>query len=185
MNAPCRDCPERCIGCRRSCRRWKAYQLTLKIIKARAKKHCYLDPMPDSRTNEVKNRTKNTKASASEVNVMLTLPIKRKWFDMICRGEKREEYREPTDYWKERLFRARGRASENEIPDPFHLKIFPIQIRAGYRQDSPTACLMVTIQFGKYGVPEWGADPDKEYIIIRILSVEDIHNWKASETDGR
>lgn len=23
---------------------------------------------------------------------MLTLPIKRKWFDMICRGEKREEY---------------------------------------------------------------------------------------------
>ena len=37
---------------------------------------------------------------------MLTLPIKRKWFDMICRGEKREEYREPTDYWKERLFRA-------------------------------------------------------------------------------
>lgn len=33
MNAPCRDCPERCIGCRRSCRRWKAYQLTLKIIK--------------------------------------------------------------------------------------------------------------------------------------------------------
>lgn len=75
---------------------------------------------------------------------MLTLPIKRKWFDMICRGEKREEYREPTDYWKERLFRARGRAPENEIPDPFHLKIFPIQIRAGYRQDSPTACLMVT-----------------------------------------
>lgn len=68
---------------------------------------------------------------------MLTLPIKRKWFDMICRGEKREEYREPTDYWKERLFRARGRAPENEIPDPFHLKIFPIQIRAGYRQDSP------------------------------------------------
>ena len=37
MNAPCRDCPERCIGCRRSCRRWKAYQLTLKIIKERVK----------------------------------------------------------------------------------------------------------------------------------------------------
>jgi len=87
MNAPCRDCPERCIGCRRSCRRWKAYQLTLKIIKVRAKKHCYLDPMPDSRTNEVKTARKNTKASASEVNVMLTLPIKRKWFDMICLGE--------------------------------------------------------------------------------------------------
>lgn len=57
MNAPCRDCPERCIGRRR----WKAYQLTLKIIKERAKKHRYLDPMPDSRTNEVKNRTKKYK----------------------------------------------------------------------------------------------------------------------------
>ena len=57
MNAPCRDCPERCIGWRR----WKAYQLTLKIIKERAKKHRYLDPMPDSRTNEVKNRTKKYK----------------------------------------------------------------------------------------------------------------------------
>ena len=56
MNAPCRDCPERCIG-----RRRKAYQLTLKIIKERAKKHRYLDPMPDSRTNEVKNRTKKYK----------------------------------------------------------------------------------------------------------------------------
>lgn len=30
MNAPCRDCPERCIGCRRSCRRWKAYVEQLK-----------------------------------------------------------------------------------------------------------------------------------------------------------
>lgn len=36
-------------------------QLTLKIIKERAKKHRYLDPMPDSRTNEVKNRTKKYK----------------------------------------------------------------------------------------------------------------------------
>ena len=44
-----------------SCRRWKAYQLALKIIKERAKKHRYLDPMPDSRTNEVKNRTKKYK----------------------------------------------------------------------------------------------------------------------------
>lgn len=53
--------PEACLGCRRSCRRWKAYQLALKIIKERAKKHRYLDPMPDSRTNEVKNRTKKYK----------------------------------------------------------------------------------------------------------------------------
>lgn len=103
MNAPCRDCPERCIGCRRSCRRWKAYQLALKIIKERAKSTATLTRCPIPGRTKSKTARKNTKASASEVNVMLTLPIKRKWFDMICRGEKREEYREPTDYWKERL----------------------------------------------------------------------------------
>lgn len=27
---------------------------------------------------------------------MLTLPIKKKWFDMILSGEKKEEYREST-----------------------------------------------------------------------------------------
>ena len=69
MNAPCRDCPERCIGnqyyfpswLKTGGKNWKAYQLALKIIKERAKKHRYLDPMPDSRTNEVKNRTKKYK----------------------------------------------------------------------------------------------------------------------------
>lgn len=50
-----------CAWYMQGCRRWKAYQLALKIIKERAKKHRYLDPMPDSRTNEVKNRTKKYK----------------------------------------------------------------------------------------------------------------------------
>lgn len=50
-----------CAWYMQGCLRWKAYQLTLKIIKERAKKHRYLDPMPDSRTNEVKNRTKKYK----------------------------------------------------------------------------------------------------------------------------
>ena len=34
---------------------------------------------------------------------MLTLPIKQEWFDMICRGEKREEYREATEYYRTRI----------------------------------------------------------------------------------
>ncbi len=34
---------------------------------------------------------------------MLTLPIKQEWFDMICRGEKREEYREATEYYQTRI----------------------------------------------------------------------------------
>ena len=34
---------------------------------------------------------------------MLTLPIKRKWFDMILSGEKKEEYREIKPYYESRL----------------------------------------------------------------------------------
>lgn len=34
---------------------------------------------------------------------MLILPIKRKWFDMILSGEKKEEYRELKTYYHKRL----------------------------------------------------------------------------------
>ncbi len=34
---------------------------------------------------------------------MLTLPIKKKWFDMILSGEKKEEYREIKPYYISRL----------------------------------------------------------------------------------
>ena len=34
---------------------------------------------------------------------MLTLPIQRKWFDMILSGEKKEEYREIKEYYETRF----------------------------------------------------------------------------------
>ena len=34
---------------------------------------------------------------------MLVLPIKKKWFDMILSGEKKEEYREIKRYYESRL----------------------------------------------------------------------------------
>ena len=34
---------------------------------------------------------------------MLILPIKKKWFDMIASGEKKEEYREIKTYWTSRF----------------------------------------------------------------------------------
>ena len=35
---------------------------------------------------------------------MLTLPIKKKWFDMIKSGEKKEEYREIKPYYVSRFY---------------------------------------------------------------------------------
>ena len=39
---------------------------------------------------------------------MLILPIKRKWFDMIVSGEKKEEYREIKPYYDSRFMNAFG-----------------------------------------------------------------------------
>lgn len=35
--------------------------------------------------------------------MMLVLPIKKKWFDMILSGEKKEEYRDIKPYYKTRF----------------------------------------------------------------------------------
>lgn len=39
---------------------------------------------------------------------MLILPIKRKWFDMILSGEKKEEYRDIKPYYDTRLMDTFG-----------------------------------------------------------------------------
>lgn len=39
---------------------------------------------------------------------MLTLPIQKRWFDMILSGEKKEEYREIKEYYEIRFQNPRG-----------------------------------------------------------------------------
>lgn len=57
---------------------------------------------------------------------ILHLTLKKKWFDMIASGEKKEEYREVKDYWVLRLL---------ELKEPFSLPQFAItynDIRPAY-----------------------------------------------------
>ena len=44
---------------------------------------------------------------------MLTLPIKKKWFDMILSGEKKEEYREIKEYYDVRFVSVFGLMAKN------------------------------------------------------------------------
>lgn len=53
---------------------------------------------------------------------ILHLNLHRWWFDQIARGEKREEYRGVTPYWKKRI--------EGREYDEIHF-------RNGYRKDAP------------------------------------------------
>lgn len=47
---------------------------------------------------------------------VLTLSVKKEWFDKILSGEKKEEYREIKEYWLGRLF--------NFVPTPFAKYVF-------------------------------------------------------------
>ena len=85
---------------------------------------------------------------------MLTLPIKRQWFDMIAAGIKKEEYRNNTPYYQTRLQRYLG-------------KPVKVTFRNGYCTDSPKITKTVIPRIGA-GRPEWGAVPGKEYIVLAI-----------------
>ena len=106
---------------------------------------------------------------------MLTLPIKRKWFDMILSGEKKEEYRDSTYYWRTRLWQAEV---DNVIFSCSPMKAngeFYVLIRVGYNKSFPTARLCVHWKVGT-GKPKWGAEPNKEYNVLEILHVADLTN---------
>lgn len=60
---------------------------------------------------------------------MLTLPITRKWFDMILSGEKTEEYREVKPYYDSRFRRL---FDMDESNNPTGLDEQPILFRNGY-----------------------------------------------------
>ena len=91
---------------------------------------------------------------------MLTLPIKRKWFDMIESGEKKEEYRDSTPYYEAR-FTNLPRLSENGMLQSY------IRLRAGYTPDSPSMTIQCWIDKGT-GRTEWGAKPGKKYFRLHI-----------------
>jgi len=102
---------------------------------------------------------------------LLILPIKRKWFDMIVSGEKKEEYRELKEYWHKRFTKADlgyicplGFVGRNPRE---------VMFRNGYSKNSLSCICLVKLTIGK-GRPEWGAEPDKDYFILKILEVKEV-----------
>lgn len=122
---------------------------------------------------------------------MLTLPIQRKWFDMILSGEKKEEYRDIKEYYETRFQNLFGALtvhsvsafSDNEeytlLQGEFVIKqirkdsIQEIIFRNGYSKDSKAIKARCRLRIGK-GRPEWGAEPDKQYYILEILNIEEL-----------
>jgi hypothetical protein len=108
---------------------------------------------------------------------ILHLTLKKKWFDMIASGEKKEEYRDLKVYWANRLASrimcdAVGGWLHN-IDSNISFKHFDLVhfARGGHFHDSipqiTVECLGVAIGKGK---PEWGAEGD-EYFVIKLGKV--------------
>ena len=111
----------------------------------------------------------------------LHLPLKKKWFDMIKAGVKKEEYRECSLYWikrfeklcKEFEYTFIGRHSRIVptivMEKAGGLKCDTLVFTLGYPKSDDTERRLVfknpKIRFGT-GKPEWGAEPGKDYFVI-------------------
>ena len=121
----------------------------------------------------------------------LILPIKKKWFDMILSGEKREEYREIKPYWKTRFQKYYGMLyNTTEVKDvdgntPKYLwnpqsKI--IRFKNGYGKAAPYFDAECTIK-EDYGKEEWGAEKGQKYYVLQIKSIMENHKKTVNKNN--
>lgn len=110
---------------------------------------------------------------------MLILPIKKKWFDMILSGEKKEEYREVKPYYDSRLNKFCHISTRNVMEHYVPNNTFEVIFRNGYSKNSPSIKCLCSCWYGE-GKVEWGAESNKEYYILRIISVEEVAYEKNS-----
>lgn len=116
--------------------------------------------------------------------IMLILPIKKKWYDMILSGWKEEEYREIKQYYTSRFINMMYGYSVKLQNEEIHMihrflrenrestKEYEVMFRNGYSAKSPSFIAKVSLSIGT-GKEEWGAEPGKEYYVLRILEVYD------------
>lgn len=92
---------------------------------------------------------------------ILTLTLKRKWFNLIKNGVKLEEYREIKPYWSTRLL---GKNYDTII------------FKNGYSKNAPIIiCEYKGLKVGN-GNTNWGAENGVKYYVIKIGAILDILN---------
>ena len=101
---------------------------------------------------------------------ILVLTLKKKWFDMIASGEKREEYREIKSYWEKRL--------SDWMSNGYFLKhkdFDIVRFKNGYAKDAPTMDVECLRIIRGVGAPEWGAVELKYYYVIELGKIISIN----------
>lgn len=95
--------------------------------------------------------------------------IKGRWFDMIRRGEKKEEYREIKEYWYTRFRKIFPFVKNTTIPLEKEDRRWAL-FRNGYGKDRPSFYAEVSLKRGQ-GRQEWGAEEGKEYYVLTVHNI--------------
>lgn len=99
---------------------------------------------------------------------ILHLTLKKKWFDMIASGEKKEEYRDHKLHWMRRLVKEGYHCMQ--VCKEFDI----VRFKNGYQKNAPemdVECLGISLDHT--GKKEWGFE-ERCYIIKlgKILSIK-------------
>jgi hypothetical protein len=89
---------------------------------------------------------------------ILHLTLKKKWFDLIVSGIKKEEYREIKPYWDKRL----------------NKKYDTICFRNGYAKNSPRTTVQLKEILTGLGIIEWGAPKQERVYILRLGEIIEV-----------
>ena len=101
---------------------------------------------------------------------MLTLILKKKWFDMIVSGYKKEEYRALSPYYTTRFVKVWGGNFDGK-------EVEPIAFRNGYAKNAPRFVAQCSIDIGE-GRQEWGATAEVKYYRLKIREITEINNGR-------
>ena len=102
----------------------------------------------------------------------VTLNLKKKWFDMILSGEKKEEYRDIKELYIGKFIShtiIKDWDDKNGIP--VYNKIDTIIFLNGMKKQTPTMVVeCLGISKGK-GKTHWGAEPHEQYFVIKLGNI--------------
>jgi hypothetical protein len=101
---------------------------------------------------------------------VLRLTLKKKWYDMILSGEKKEEYREVKRYWIQRLCNEVEYEMGGTWEGVFK-KFNQVEFKNGYGKDAPT--MLVEFKGLRIGEakPEWSDNWKGEVFVISVGAV--------------
>ena len=116
---------------------------------------------PSNSTSETTPSRAVVVSDACSAGRVLRLTLKRKWFDMIASGEKKEEYREPGKWI---LSRLEGKEYDR------------VEFKNGYGPNVPTMLVQYRGWSLSSGLKDWGAQPSVEYATIKLGRVLSRHN---------